>query len=454
MSKFLAKYNVPVPRYTSYPPANYFKETFTAEDYRIALEASNRSQPEHVSFYIHIPFCRHLCHYCGCNSVAMKDKKTVERYVSALRHEISGVLRYINPNRKIAQIHYGGGTPTILPVSVLKEFNDRLLTSFPQIDRPEIAVECHPSYLSENEWLSLADAGFNRFSIGVQDFKEAVLKAVNRRKSRLPLGTIFRLLRERPVGINLDLLYGLPFQSVDSFSETVMQAAALEPDRIVTFSYAHVPWINPRQLVLEKTGFPAEGEKALIYDRIGEILGRAGYETVGFDHFVRRTDELYFAMQNRQLHRNFQGYTTRRTTGQVYAFGSSAVSQLTGAYAQNSKEIGDYIRRIETDGLATVRGYALSAEEQITREVITTLMCNLVVDFERLSEKLHLPVGAIKSVVSFEEDGFRQFVDDGIVRLTGDRVEVTSAGRLYVRNVAAVFDRMHSTSDKKFSRPV
>lgn len=454
MSQLLAKYNVPVPRYTSYPPANYFKETFTPEDYKTEIEASNRSQPEHVSFYIHIPFCRHLCHYCGCNSTAMTDNKTVERYVSALHREISHVLQYINPNRKIAQIHYGGGTPTILPVYVLNELNDRLLTSFPHIDRPEIAIECHPAYLNENDWLSLAGAGFNRFSIGIQDFRETVLKAVNRRRSQLPLETVFQILKEKPVGINLDLLYGLPLQTADSFSETVTQAAALKPDRIVTFSYAHVPWVNPRQLILEKTGLPADEEKNRMYNRTGEILRKAGYETIGLDHFVRQTDELYTALQNRQLHRNFQGYSTRRTTGQVYAFGSSAISQLTGAYAQNSKDIEDYILRVETGGLATVKGYALSPKEQITREVITTLMCNLVVDFEQLSEKLHLPSGTIKSAVRFDENKFRQFAGDGIIILTGNRIEITHSGRLYVRNIAAVLDNLHIESGKMFSRPV
>src|SRR5215510_3054013 len=174
-SDLLKKYNTPVPRYTSYPPANYFNESFTAKDYELALDASNTSEPQHLSFYFHIPFCRRLCHYCGCNSFAMGKQDKIDQYISALHKEVDRVLPHIDKKRKIAQIHYGGGTPTVLPAIILKELNDRLLSIFPSIDNPEIAIECHPGYLDEKYWQSLADAGFNRFSIGIQDFDEKVL---------------------------------------------------------------------------------------------------------------------------------------------------------------------------------------------------------------------------------------------------------------------------------------
>lgn len=186
IQNLLQKYNVPVPRYTSYPPANYFTDTFTNTDYEAAIEASNTASPGHISFYVHIPFCRHLCHYCGCNSFAMMNRSVVERYIEALHVEIDKVKERLAPGRKISQIHYGGGSPTAMPVYVLKELNEHLLAGFETIDQPEIAVECHPGYLDEEYWQYLTEAGFNRFSLGVQDFNEKVLKTVNRRPALLP----------------------------------------------------------------------------------------------------------------------------------------------------------------------------------------------------------------------------------------------------------------------------
>lgn len=452
--ELLDKYNVPVPRYTSYPPANYFTETFSAKDYEAALEASNTSGAEHLSFYLHIPFCRQLCHYCGCNAFALTKPDKVACYISALHKEMERVIRHLNPKRRIAQIHYGGGTPTILPVKVLKELNEQLLSSFSCIEQPEIAIECHPGYLDEKDWIALAEAGFNRFSLGIQDFDEKVLKAVNRRPSLLPVETVFRILRGKNAGINLDFLYGLPLQTEESFAETICRAIELQPDRLVTFSYAHVPWVNKRQLILEKTGLPAGETKSRMYVRAGEILKRAGYKSIGLDHFVKESDELYTARQNRQLHRNFQGYCTRRTTGQVYAFGVTAISQLAGAYAQNSKRIEDYVERTET-GRATVKGYRLTEDEQIVRETVETLMCNYCLNWTELSQRLALPVERIRQATAYDPQVFRALAADGIIVYDANQIRITSRGALFVRNVAAALDPLMSQhSGKSFSKPV
>ncbi|MCL1932500.1 MAG: oxygen-independent coproporphyrinogen III oxidase [Candidatus Azobacteroides sp.] len=449
----LQKYNVPVPRYTSYPPANYFSESFTAKDYDEALKQSNATQPEHLSFYIHIPFCRQLCHYCGCNSFAITTEDQVNRYISALHKEIEIVIRRLNPKRRIAQIHYGGGSPTILPVNILKELNDRLLSAFSCIEEPEIAIECHPGYLEEKDWLRLSEAGFNRFSIGIQDFNEKVLNVVNRRPSLLPIETIFRILREKKSGINLDFIYGLPFQTEESFAETIRQAIELQPDRLVTFSYAHVPWVNKRQTLLEDSGLPSNEEKSRMYIAARNLLTEAGYQPIGLDHFVKKTDELFTALQNGQLHRNFQGYCTRRTTGQVVAFGVTAISQLSTAYAQNSKDIEDYIVRTE-NGLATVKGYRLNEEEQITREVIETWMCNYSLDWLELSKRLSLPVEKIKEATAYNSGLFSTFAADGIITTDENRIRITEQGTFFVRNVAAALDRLMIHSDKSFSKPL
>ncbi|MDR3093706.1 MAG: oxygen-independent coproporphyrinogen III oxidase [Bacteroidales bacterium] len=452
-SELIAKYNIPVPRYTSYPPANYFEESFTAKDYENAVVESNWIGEPRISFYIHIPFCRHLCHYCGCNSFAMMKPEKIDRYVEAVHQEIEKTTKLLDTHRPVAQIHYGGGTPTVLPASALKELNDHLLSAFSCIDQPEIAIECHPGYLDENYWQSLTEAGFNRFSLGIQDFDEKVLKAVNRRPSLLPVENIIRILRQKNAGINLDLLYGLPLQTGKSFAKTVARAIELQPDRLVTFSYAHVPWVNQRQLVLEKNGLPAKEEKSRMYETAKEILQQAGYQSIGLDHFVKATDELYAALQNGQLHRNFQGYCTRRTTGQVYAFGVTAISQLSGAYAQNSKNIEDYIEKIET-GFATVKGYRLNEEDRIVRAVIETLMCNYSLNWQELSDRLSISVEKIKQATAYNSALFHTFADDGILTFDEKQMQITPQGTLFVRNIAAALDKRMIHSDKSFSKPV
>lgn len=454
IKELLQKYNVPVPRYTSYPPANYFTDTYTNKEYELAIEASNMALPGHISFYVHIPFCRHLCHYCGCNSFPMMKPEIVERYISAVHKEIDKVKEYLTPGRNISQIHYGGGSPTALPVHYLKELNEHLLDGFETIEQPEIAVECHPGYLDEAYWQSLTEAGFNRFSLGVQDFDEKVLKTVNRRPALLPVETIFQILRGKGARINMDFIYGLPFQTVESFSETITRAAALHPDRLVTFSYAHVPWVNKQQLILEKAGLPASEEKSRMYGSAKEILQAASYKTIGLDHFVLESDELYTALQNGRLHRNFQGYCTRRTTGQVYAFGVTGISQLNSAYTQNDKDINQYIERIESGTFAISKGYTLDHDEQITREVIETLMCNYSLDWPELASRLSLPVDEVKAATAYDENRLCEFAADGLIEYDSDHIRITPEGSLFVRNVAASLDKLMLHSNKTFSKPV
>lgn len=450
----LNKYNVPVPRYTSYPPANYFDASFDAGQYAGAIDASNRTEPQHLSFYFHIPFCRRLCHYCGCNSFPMAKADVMERYVKALHTEIDRVTSRLDSHRRIAQIHFGGGTPTVLPPAELKRLIDHLQERFALIPDPEIAIECHPGYLDEAYWQGLHAAGFNRFSLGVQDFDREVLKTVNRIPSLLPEDEIVRLLHAFGARVNMDFLYGLPHQTEASFAATIERAVSMSPDRLVTFSYAHVPWVNKHQLILEKAGLPAGDEKSRMYETARRILTAAGYQPVGMDHFVRPGDELYTALLDGQLHRNFQGYCTRRTTGQVYAFGVTGISQLSTAYAQNAKDILQYIEQIEGDQLATVKGYALSREEQITREVIETLMCNYQIDWNDLAAHLQLSVGEIKQATAYDENRLREFAADGIISFDENQIRMTPSGTLFVRNVAASLDRLMLHSDKSFSKPV
>lgn len=450
----LAKYSVPVPRYTSYPPANYFNDSFTAGSYHNAIIASNDQQPEHISVYIHIPFCLQMCYYCGCNSVLQRNKQVMENYIEALKKEIKLVLPLLDHNRKISQIHYGGGTPTTQPVSVLKELNQLILSDFECIDEPEIAIECHPGYLKEDYWRELADAGFNRISLGIQDFDRDVLKASNRKPSLMDVGDIVSILREKGISINMDFIYGLPLQTPESFSETIEHAISLKPDRIVTFAYAHVPWVNPLQLNLEKAGLPAIELKDEIYETAKKILLNGGYNSVGLDHFVQSDDELYLAQQSKTLHRNFQGYCTRRTTGQVYAFGVTGISQLATAYAQNTKDIDIYIEQVNRAELPVLRGYELSKQEQITREVISSLMCNYLIDWADLATQLDLSIAEVKAATNYDESVLNAFVQDGIVQFDDTYIKILPDATQFVRNVAASLDKLMLANTKQFSKSV
>ena len=453
-SDLLQKYNVPVPRYTSYPPANFFHEGVQNWVYEEAIIASNEATPKHISFYVHIPFCKHLCHYCGCNSFPMMKSEVVDRYVKALHTEIDKVKALLSRDRKIAQIHYGGGSPTAIPVALIKELNEHMLEGFETIAAPEIAIECHPGYLSAEHWEELANAKFTRFSLGVQDFNEAVLKVVNRRSSLLPLEEVFQILRAHGAKINMDFIYGLPYQTPESFATTIRKAAALAPDRLVTFSYAHVPWVNKRQLILEKAGLPSGNDKSRMYDLATEIMHEAGYQSIGLDHFVKPTDELFTALSTHQLHRNFQGYCTRRTTGQVYAFGVTGISQLSGGYVQNIKNIEEYMQQIEKGEFAVAKGYALNRDEQVTREVIDTLMCNYHLEWEDVARYLHLSVEEVKSATAYDEAKLQDFMNDGLIEWNAETIRMTSEGSPFVRNVAASLDKLMLNTTKSFSKPV
>ncbi len=449
----IQKYNRPVPRYTSYPPANFFAPLSEA-DYLRAVEESNAARQNQISFYVHVPFCRHLCHYCGCNSYPMGRTETVQAYVDALHREMDRVAQYIDKSRKISQIHYGGGSPTALPVPMIKELTEHMLSLFPVIERPEIAIECHPGYLTENDWMALTECGFTRYSLGVQDFREEVLKTSGRRPSLLPMEEILRMLRGSGATVNMDFIYGLPKQSAESFRETMRQAAALRPDRLVTFAYAHLPMIFPRQKVLDRAGLPADEEKNRMFEEASRILQEEGYVPVGLDHFVLPDDELAQALAQGRLHRNFQGYCTRRTTAQVYAFGVTGISQLDDVYAQNGRDIQEYIRTINEGKLYTFRGYRLSAQEKIVREVVETLMCNYQLYWPDVAQRLGLTVDEVRKACIYNEDLMREMAADGILTLDGEHLSISTDGRPFVRCVAAAMDPLMVNTDKKFSKPI
>lgn len=444
---------MPVPRYTSYPPANFF-HSYTDEEYLDAVDKSNDNGNSNISFYLHLPFCRRLCHYCGCNSYPMSSNDVTEKYIKALHKEIDIVAAHLDKHRPISQIHYGGGSPTAMPANILKELNGHILSLFPSIDKPEIAIECHPGYLSHENWEELTDAGFNRFSIGIQDFDERVLKTANRVPSALPMEEIFSILRKAGATINTDFLFGLPYQTPKSFLQSIERAIALHPDRLVTFSYGHVPWVFKRQQILEKIGLPDSNTKSEMFNCAARALHEAGYMSVGLDHFVLPDDELYTALQTKRLHRNFQGYCTRRTTGQVYAFGVTGISQLDNAYAQNTKDIAEYISLTDEGKLTTRKGYQLSDKEQLVRAVIESVMCNYHINWNELAKDCGVSIDDIKAAVNYDESKLTEMQADGIITYNDNVLSITSDGNPFVRNVAALLDPLMKDTTRKFSKPI
>ena len=453
--ELIQKYSNPVPRYTSYPPANYFKEGFTHQKSFSYIEQSNNWEPENISIYIHIPFCHKLCFYCGCNSCPLAKQEDVIRYINSVKKEINLVIPLLSKDRKISQIHYGGGTPNSIDVKYLQEINKLFFDNFSFIDQPEIAIECHPGYLDITYVEELKKAGFNRFSLGIQDLNPEVLKKVNRTPSQLPVQDLMDAIKDgTQAAINLDFIYGLPGQTPENFSRTVLESVNLKPDRMVTFSYAHVPWVNKNQLILEKKGLPVAEAKTDMFENAYNLLTSNGYRMIGMDHYVQDSDELNIAQQNGQLHRNFQGYCTRRTTGQVYAFGVSAISQLHKVYIQNTKSIEHYIQLLSEDWLPVIKGYELSDNELITRDAIAELMCNKVLDINSITNDAGLVNKKTNPVLVYNEKKLSIFEQDGILELKDGIIKISDDGNLFIRNVAAALDPLMISNNKQFSKSV
>ncbi len=454
--KLLEKYNSPVPRYTSYPPANYFTDEMTESQYIEAVKNSNHQNPQNISIYIHIPFCKKLCFYCGCNALPLATMEAMENYVTALKEEIKMVAALIDKGRKVSQIHYGGGTPNVLPVEWIAEINELIYSLFKLVDHPEIAIECNPAHLSFDYIDKLKKAGFNRFSIGIQDFNNDVLKTVNRDPSELPVGDLLQKIKSgsEHIAVNLDFIYGLPGQTVESFLDSIRKAVSIRSDRLVTFSYAHVPWVKKAQKVLDKIGLPTSELKMKMFSESHDFLLASGYKSIGLDHYVLESDELYQALLSKSLHRNFQGYCTRQTTGQVYAFGVSSISQLEKGYAQNIKSVKGYIESINSGHLPIEKGYMLSDNEIIVREVINQLMCNMHIHWQELADRLNISQTAIKNAITYDNEELKKFEEDGILKFTEKGLDITESGTLFIRNVAAFFDPLTNTQSKQFSKPV
>ncbi|TKG93351.1 oxygen-independent coproporphyrinogen III oxidase [Puteibacter caeruleilacunae] len=455
-TEILERYNQPGPRYTSYPPANYFEQTFTPEEYLQLIDSSNKNNPNHISLYIHIPFCRRMCFFCGCNAMRYPSYDFVDRYIDALIKEIDTVSKRLNDDRLVTQIHWGGGTPNAISIEQIDRIMTAIKDRYNFHQSIEIAIECNPALLTEEYVQDLKKIGFNRFSLGIQDFDTKVLAAVNRQPSKLPLEELLPIIKEGGnVGVNLDFIYGLPYQSVDSFLDAIKKAISLSPERLVTFSYAHVPWVKKAQKKLETYNLPDPEAKLQMLIKSHQLLSETGYKAIGMDHFAKPEDELSVALDEKLLHRNFQGYCTRETTGQVYAFGTSSITQLWDGYVQNEKDVKTYIERIEKDGVATAKGYVLNHEEIVIREVINELMCNFILNWERLSARIGVSIDEIKRITEFDPTRLTQFQDDNLIVVDDQyNITVNKTGEFFIRNIVMTFDPKLKNSNKSFSKTI
>ncbi|WP_430810588.1 MULTISPECIES: oxygen-independent coproporphyrinogen III oxidase [unclassified Carboxylicivirga] len=451
----LEKYNIAGPRYTSYPPATFFHEGYGNENYKESVILSNDETPENISVYVHIPFCPQLCTFCGCTTYTGMGQSIIEKYVEVLIKEIELVSKDISRTRKLTQVHWGGGTPNAISPDLIRKVTNAIKANFTFADDYEMAMECSPAYLDFRMVDQLRDMGFNRISLGIQDFKKEVLAAINRRPAKVPVEEMITYLRKIGFsGINLDLVYGLPFQTRESFRATVAKALAAKPDRLVTFSYAHVPHVITRQRMLEQYGLPSPDDKISMLEDAYNMAIEAGYVAIGMDHFARPDDEFAVALEEKKLHRNFQGYCTRATTGQVYGFGTSSISQLFNAYSQNEKTIKQYMERVEKDGRAVVRGYRLNREEQIVRQVINELMCNYFADFKQIANDFDVTVDAVYEAVGFATEKVQAFIDDELLLVGEDTFTVVGQGRYVIRNIAMAFDPALKKGKGQYSKTV
>lgn len=437
------KYDRPVPRYTSYPPAPSFNQDPKAIDALGLVDESNRSGPWNASIYFHIPFCPKRCHFCGCHTEIGKPGAAVREYLDTLLMEAELLLPHIDPKRPVTQIHFGGGTPNAAPYSYLKALLDLVRTRLEVEPDAEIAIECDPNLVTADRIRELDRMGFTRISFGIQDFNLKVLDAVNRRFPKTAPKELFRLCRELGLsGNNLDLIYGLPYQTPGSFRETIDRAIDADPDRISLFPYAHVPWVKGHQSILESLPMADAATRLEIAWESRLTLESAGYQAIGMDHFARPGDELAVAGRNGSLHRNFQGYCTAGRAGQVYGMGASAISQLHHGYIQNTKDLAGYRASILSGELPWSGAYRMRPEDLAVRSIINGILCTEWAGMESAFAesgvgdgwKVDYLAGCLPRLEPFLQDGLLT-IESGVARLVGN-------GRFAARAIAAAFDPM------------
>jgi coproporphyrinogen III oxidase, anaerobic (EC 1.3.99.22) len=449
----IKRYNQSGPRYTSYPTAVQFDESFGIPEYQAAAERSNASD-RNLSLYFHIPFCDTVCFFCACNKVWTRDRSKTTPYLDRLYREIEMQSKLFDPNRKVDQLHWGGGTPTFINMDEMRELMTvtRQHFNLHDDDSGEYSIEIDPREANKESVKLLRDLGFNRMSLGVQDFDPKVQKAVNRIQTEAQTFEVLEGAREAGfMSVNVDLIYGLPHQTEAGFMATLDKVLAVEPDRFSVFNYAHMPSMFPTQKKMNEADMPSPDEKLAILHATTNRLLEAGYVYIGMDHFAKPDDELAVAQRNETLYRNFQGYSTHAECDLI-GMGATSISLINNTYAQNYKSLNDYYAAIDAGHLAVFRGVTLTEDDELRRDVITRLISHFHLNFAKVEQQWGIVFNEY-----FEQalPRLAPMVEDGLIELTETDLYVTAAGRLLIRNICMVFDAyLKPGTQNRFSKVI
>lgn len=449
--ELLARYDRPGPRYTSYPTAVEFHEGVTAEDYERCLAEAGKATEEPFSIYVHLPFCDHRCLFCGCHVIVSPHKEKASPYLDLLAREIEMLAARLPERRRFSQLHLGGGTPTYFRPEQLAGFLEHLLQHFQPAANAELAVEVDPRVTSREHLDTLADFGFNRMSMGVQDFSPEVQEAIERIQSVEQTRDLMEHARRRGYrGTNVDLIYGLPHQTVERFGNTLDAVVDLAPDRVAVYSFAFVPWMRAHMKKIGDEDLPGTEAKYALMSLARDRFLDAGYEAIGMDHFARPEDELARARREGRLRRNFQGYTVL-PAAEVLGLGISAIGDVGGGYFQNAKKLSDYQQAVSAGRLPVERGVLRTQDDDVRREVIHELMCNFSVDIPRIESRYGLDFAD-----TFREDLHRlgAYAEEGMVAIEPEVIRATGLGEAFIRNLAMCFDRYWREKHENEDRPV
>ena len=439
-SELIRRYDTSGPRYTSYPTAVQFTPDFDEAAYRRVALATNTGQAPPLSLYFHLPFCDTVCFYCACNKVITKNRQRAIPYLEHLVVEMKRQAELFSDTRPVDQLHWGGGTPTFISPEQMQQLMDSTRACFRlrDDDSGEYSIEIDPREADRDKILLLRELGFNRLSMGVQDFDGRVQQAVNRVQSEAQTQSVLDAAREAGFkSISLDLIYGLPLQSVESFAVTLDKVVAMAPDRLSVFNYAHLPELFKTQRQIHAEQLPAPETKLAILEYSINRLIDAGYVYIGMDHFARPDDELAVAQREGSLYRNFQGYSTHADCDLI-GLGATSIGKVGRSYSQNLKALDDYYQRLDDGGLAVFRGIELSDDDVLRRAVITRLICHFELDISRLESEFGIEFAAYFAP---ELERLQRFEEDGLVERDARRIEVLPRGRLLIRNICMVFDR-------------
>lgn len=430
-SDLITRYGGNLPRYTSYPTAASFTEAVGSAQAEAWLKAVPEEQP--LSLYFHVPFCDELCRFCGCNTSVMRRDDGRAAYGDLLREELRRVVALVGTQRLVRHVQFGGGTPSTLPATALRQIMRSVRSMFHVEHGAELSMELDPRHVPEGYPALLGELGFTRISIGVQDLNEQVQEACGRHQSFEQTQACLSAMRGAGIsGVNIDLIYGLPYQTEDSVAETVRQIASLRPDRLAVFGYAHIPWKQKRQRLIPEASLPGPAERLAQRARMDTVLKAEGYVAIGLDHYALPNDALVKAAAAGTLRRNFQGYTTDSASALI-GMGASAISMLPGGYSQNITTVAPYARALaDSEGLPVARGVARTPEDHLRGNLIERLMCDMGVDLAQFE--------SLNTVFTPEREALTSFVEDGLITLEGSKVQITERGRPFVRNVAALFD--------------